>query len=162
MKIAICGHGRCGKDTASNWLRDHTSLCYHGSTSEAAAELVFSKIKDEFGYQTVAECFQDRHNHRKLWASLIWKHNQPDGLTLYRGMLVDGDILNGIRRAPELSALRQNAMIDLVVWIERDVPDDPSLEMDSGIADVIIPNNGTFDDLYERLYRFAKVAGVYK
>lgn len=162
MKIAICGHGRCGKDTASDWLNDNTTLCYQESTSQAAAKLCFDALAGKYGYENVQGAFDDRHNHRKEWAEIIWSYNQPDGLTLYRGMLIDSDILNGVRRPAELRALRQNAMIDLVIWIERDVPNDPSLEMDSGIADIIIPNNGTFDDLYERLYRFAKVAGICK
>lgn len=157
MQIAICGPGRCGKDTASNWLAEHTKLRYHDSTSEAAAKLCYQQLHEKYGYSSVQEAFEDRHNHRREWAEIIWAYNQPDGLTLYRGMLAANDILNGIRRAPELEALRQNLMIDLVLWIDRDVPEDPSLEMDSSVADFIIPNNGTLEDLYQRLTRFARV-----
>jgi hypothetical protein len=156
-RLAICGPGRCGKDTASIWLRDHTALRYYGSTSEAAASLVFSKISGEYGYQTVEECFQDRHNHRELWAKSIWDYNRPLGITLYEDMLKVTDVLNGIRRKGELQALLSRDMIDLVLWIDRDVPEDPSLEMDSSVADFIIPNNGTLEDLYQRLTRFARV-----
>jgi len=160
MKIAICGPGRCGKDTAADWLHDNTTLCYHESTSEAAANMCFAVLKAKYGYSSVKQAFDDRHNHREEWAKLIWEYNKPDGLTLYRGMLLDGDILNGIRRAPELLALRQKSMIDLVIWIERDVPNDPSLEMASDVADIIIPNNATLAELYKRLQRFASVAQI--
>lgn len=126
-------------------------IAYNGSTSEAAAALVFRKIGQEMGYETQEACFADRHSHRKLWAEIIWEYNKPYGITLYEDMLKASDILNGIRRTGELSALRDRKMIDWVVWIDRDVPEDPSLEMGSEVADFIIPNNNTLERFYKRL-----------
>jgi len=160
LNLAICGPGRCGKDTAMQWLSDNTILVNAGSTSEAAAPLVFDRIGRDFGYVDPHDCWEDRHNHRVLWAKIIWEYNQPLGITLYEDMLKESNLLNGIRRAGELQALLDRGMIDLVVWIERDVDEDPSLEMSSDVADVIIPNNGTLTELYQKLARLAKVLGI--
>lgn len=161
-RIAICGPGRAGKDTVANWLAQNTTLRYAGSTSEAATAIVYATIKDQFDYVSEAACFADRHNHRKLWAECIWQYNQPYGITLYTDMLVISDILNGIRRGPELQALKDRGMLDLVIWIDRDVPVDPSLEMTSNVADIIIPNNGTIEALHARLIRISRAMRILK
>jgi hypothetical protein len=160
MQIAIVGHGRAGKDTASQWLGEHTTLRYQESTSEAAAKLCYQHLHEKYSYSSVQEAFADRHNHREEWAKIIWDYNQPDGLTLYRGMLEAGDILNGIRREGELDALREHLMLDLVIWVERDVPKDPSQEMTSAVADIIIDNNGTLAQLYAKLARLSRVLKI--
>jgi len=162
MNLAICGPGRCGKDTAMQWLEEHTTLRCAGSTSEAAAPMVFDHIGRDHGYTSVQECWEDRHNHRELWAKLIWDYNKPFGIRLYHDMLKESDMLNGIRRAGELQALLERGMIDLVVWIHRDVPDDPSLEMPMDVADVVIPNTGSLSDFYSKLERFAAAIRILK
>jgi len=160
MKIAICGPGRCGKDTAMQWLTENTILTDAGSTSEAAAPMIFERFGKTLGYKTVRECWEDRHNHRVRWANAIWEYNQPFGITLYEDMLKDSDILNGIRRAGELQALLERDMLDLIVWVSRAVPNDPSLEMDLDVADIVIPNYGTLDEFYGKLERLSKSLGI--
>ena len=157
MKIAICGPGQCGKDAASQWLADNTTLCYHDSTSEAAAGVCFDALRYKYAYADAKEAFDDRRNHREEWAGIIWDYNRPDGLTLYRGMLETNDILNGIRRAGELQALLDAGMLDLTLWIARDVPRDPSCELVASDCDITVPNDGTLDALFTRLSRFAAV-----
>lgn len=153
MRLIICGPGRCGKDSASIWFRNFTTLRYHDSTSEAAAKVVYRQLASKYGYSSVEEAFKDRHNHRQEWADAIGRHNQPDGLTLYTDMLENNDILNGVRWTHELEAIVNAGLIDLVIWIERDVPHDPSLTFDANAADIIIPNNQTLYHLYARLER---------
>ena len=160
MNIAICGPGRAGKDTTALWFRDHTALKYVRSTSEAAAELCYEKLKPVLGYASVKAAFDDRHAHRVDWANIIWDYNKPDGLRLYRDMLKEGNILNGIRRAGEIRALQDGNYIDLTIWIDRDVPNDPSCEMTADDADIVVRNYGSFDDLYLKLQRLARALNV--
>lgn len=160
MKIAVCGPGRSGKDTVSHWLREHTTLRYVSSTSEAAAQLCFTQLKDRYGYTSVDEAFKDRHNHRVEWANVIWEYNKPYGITLYEEMLDTNDILNGIRRSGEIRSLQQHRLIDLTIWIDRPNTNDPSCEMDMDDADIVIRNHTSFTDLYRRLTNFAKVARI--
>lgn len=160
MIIAICGPGRAGKDTAAMWFKEHTTLRYTESTSQAATKLCFERLRDKYGYVTAEEAFADRHNHRVEWAEIIWEYNKPDGITLYRDMLKTSDILNGIRRADEIRELQRTLNVDLTIWLDRDVPTDPSCEMTVYDADIIIPNHGTIDALYNRLTRFARVTKI--
>jgi hypothetical protein len=160
VKLAICGPGRSGKDTATDFLAAHTELRYNGSTSEAAAQLCFAHLREKYGYTSAEAAFADRHNHRVEWAEIIWDFNKPHGITLYERMLQTSDILNGIRRAGELNAMRVRHSDLLAVWIERDVPADPSNEIVSDDCDIVIRNCGTIAEFHERLGRFAKASGI--
>lgn len=160
MRLAICGPGRSGKDTAALFLKEHTTLRYEGSTSEAAAKLCFAQLSHKYGYSSVEEAFADRHNHRVEWAEIIWNFNKPDGVTLYEDMLKDSDVLNGIRRSGELDAMRDRYDDLLVLWLDRETPVDPSLEMGIEVADIVVRNRGTVDDFHKRLWRFARAIGI--
>lgn len=160
MKLAVIGHGRSGKDSACTWLGSNTTLRYHESTSEAAAQICFEQLRQKYGYTTVEQAFLNRHKHRREWAEIIWRYNEPDGLRLYREMLKTNDILNGIRRAGELQALKESQMLDATIWLDRDVPEDPSNETRPADADLIISNRGTLEELYAKLTTLAKITNV--
>jgi hypothetical protein len=160
MKLAVCGHGECGKDTVCTWLAQHSPLRYHASTSEAAAQLCFERLAPAYGYANVRAAHQDRRNHREEWAAIIDSYNRPRGITLYCDMLKSQDILNGIRRENEIEALRAHDMLDLVIWIERDVPVDPSVTMTADTADVVVMNNASLRALFIRLARILRVLKV--
>jgi hypothetical protein len=160
VRLAICGPGRSGKDTAALWLKEHTTLRYNGSTSEAAAQICFEALRDKYGYASAEEAFADRHAHREEWANLIWDYNLPDGLTLYTDMLRTSDVLNGIRRGHEIRALQDAGLIDLTIWIDRDVMRDPSCELAPTDCDIVIQNRWTVVTFHRRLARFAKASGI--
>jgi len=149
MRLAICGHGQHGKGTVAEWLRDNTPLRYHQSTSEAASELVFSQIGAKYGYADPASCFADRRNHRPEWAEIIWRHNQPDGVTLYEDMLGKNDILEGIRQADELKACRRLGIVDWSIWVDAAarVPAEGSnsCKLRASDCDAVLNNNHEFD-----------------
>ena len=151
MRLAIVGPGKSGKTTASRWLAEHTPLRYAGSTSAAAAEVVCNHPTMRGRYATQEECYADRRNRRQEWRDIILEYNQPDGLRLYREMVRESDILDGIRDARELQACRDAELVDVVVWMQRDVPTDPSLGFAPQVADYVIENNGSFEQLYAKL-----------
>lgn len=161
MRIAVCAYGRHGKNSVSKLLFKMTGLRYPKSTSEAAAELVFSHLKESHDYKTVKQCWEDRHNHRSTWAKIIWEHNSPLGITLYADMVRDGcDILDGIRQADELSACVYHGIVDLTVWVDasKRMPPEDSSSCTVGPDDCqhVIDNNGTLEQLEDNVARFVK------
>lgn len=60
--IAVVGYGRAGKDTAAEWLRDHTNLRHSGSTSDTMAPLL-ALVQG----LSVVDCHARRHEHRQFW-----------------------------------------------------------------------------------------------
>lgn len=155
MRIAVCGHGRAGKDTVSEWLRDNTGLRYTGSTSQAAARVVMSNMNAAgHAYASVEECWNDRHNHRTEWRDIIWAYNGPDGMALYRDMAAENDILNGIRSIKELAACKRSGLIDAAVWVSAPVPIDLSNEIRPNHCQYVIKNCGSTPDLYRELKSF--------
>ena len=161
-RLAFCGPGRCGKDTAAIWFTENTTLRYHMSTSQAAANIVYLNLCDQYGYATSAEAFEDRHNHREEWYQIIRLHNEPDGLTLYREMIIDHDIINGIRDRIELRACQRAGIVDLSIWIDRPCcrggPGAHTISLED--CDLVLPNFGdTTRDLFSRLRHLAHTLG---
>jgi len=165
LKLALCGPGRCGKDTAASWFAENTQLKYQQSTSQAAAEICFKALRKKYGYKIVQDAFAARHEHRQEWADIIWRYNEPDGLTLYREMIKTNDILNGIRKTSELYACKEAGLINLSIWVDR--PGRAELgSMSLGVedCDIVIPNlehGDTFPQKYfNKLSRLSKALGV--
>ena len=165
MKLAVCGFGRSGKDTVAEWLADNTPLRYTHSTSKQAAEIVYADIvasHERAGGQppwdNARQCWLARHegDNRALWAAIIWKYNQPDGVRLYCDMVEGGcDILTGIRKKAELDACRQHGLIDLAIWVDRPGCHESkaSNEITPGDCDLTISNHGALDELHAKLGR---------
>lgn len=158
MRIAIIGHSQHGKGTVSEYLAINADLKYTESTSQVAASVVYSELGDIYAYRHAQECWDDRHNHRDEWASIIWLYNQPSGTQLYREMLFRNDIIDGIRKSKELQNMRDSGLIDLVVWVDASKRVEPeprtSCQVTVNDADVIIDNNGTPQELAKQLNAF--------
>lgn len=158
-KLAICGHGRCGKDTAAAWLRDNAGFRWSASTSwylaiDMAKRLGCSR----------EEAYERRHEGdvmRTLWYDTANEIREHDPGYLVRQALVDGDIVSGLRDLAEIVHLRESGLADLIIWIDRDVPVDPTMAYGPEVCDVIIENPTDnlplFFSRLERLCRFARV-----
>lgn len=164
MRLAICGNGQHGKDTVAEWFRDHSTLRYFCSTSEAAAPIVFQRWGIAH-YGSVEACYRDRRNHRLRWAQTIWEYNQPDGLTLYRDMIVSQDVLTGIRKLEELQACYEHGIVELTLWVEQpgQPPEGSSNLITAADCDITLLNeHGRLEDTHRKLYRLATSWGVRK
>lgn len=150
MKIMIVGHGRHGKDTVAEMLRDKYRMQFQ-SSSFACAQRIFPLLKDEYGYKDVQACFNDRHNHRAEWFDLICEFNSPDKASIGRAVYANSDIYVGVRDWRELTAIRNVGLFDLCIWVDRRDHCPPegkgSMNIEPWMADCMLDNNGTLEDL---------------
>lgn len=122
MKIAICGPGGCGKDTAASIISKVWGLKYTHSTSYQAREYVFKAFEklNPGKYANAKAAHADRINNREFWAKAIDEYNHIDAARLYREHLASGqEILTGIRKSREFSACRAENLFDIAIWIHR-------------------------------------------
>lgn len=150
-KILIIGHGRHGKDTVAEILQTFYGLNYISSSEFCAEKVCFPALKDQYGYKDWRECFNDRHNHRSEWFDLISNYCKEDPSQLGRDIFEVSDIYCGLRNRRELFALKNRAIFDVCIWVDRSdhLPPEPkdSMNLEPWMADLIIDNNGTRDQL---------------
>lgn len=164
MKISISGHGQAGKDEVAKWLAKHTTLKYTKSTSAYAIPEIMPWLQMQGGlyYETPEACYEDRANHRELWAMFIDIMNRHDPAFLYRKCLADQDILTGVRRKHEFQAVLDLKVVDLKIWIER--PGNP-IDSTQGYGPeycdlTVINETGKWEQTEDRLRNIIRVLGL--
>jgi hypothetical protein len=156
MKILILGHGRHGKDTLAEMLRDAVGLKFRSSSEAAAEKAVYPSLKDKYGYQTLEECYADRANHREEWRQLITDYNTPDKGKLCREILETSDCYVGMRCPLEYAATRD--LFDVIFWVDamRRAPPDPSMGIALNWEMSLIDNGGTLAQLQAKVDSICK------
>ena len=155
MKLLIIGHGRHGKDTVAECLRDDYGMTFKSSSMHCAEYVVYPMLKDQYGYTSVEECFADRSNHRSEWFDLIAEYCKDDLARIGREIFEVSDIYCGLRNKREFHAIKNNGLVDFVIWVDRSdhLPPEPkdSMSLEPWMADFVIDNNGTLDQLYQNV-----------
>lgn len=150
-KIIVMGYARHGKDTVCEMLATDYGLNYMASSLFCAERLLFPLLKDKYGYETVEQCFEDRHNHRAEWYEAIRAFNDPDLTKLGRAILAEHDMYCGIRNHSELHALKIVKAYDFCIWVDasrRQPPEDrSSCTVEPWMADFVLDNNGSLENL---------------
>lgn len=157
-KILILGYGRHGKDEAATILSEEYNMDFVSSSMFCAGKVIMPLIQPGGklehvmpAYGSVQACFDDRHNFRAEWFNAIDAFNRPDATALGRAIFNEFDIYVGVRSARELHALRNSGDFDMAIWIDRSahVPaeDRSSCTVEPWMADFVVDNNGTLDEL---------------
>lgn len=162
-KILVLGHGRHGKDTVAEMLRDRFGLSFTSSSWFCAERVVMPYVEELYNcrYPSVAACYGDRHNgstitplkpNRAVWYDAITAYNRPDAASLGRAIFEAHDVYCGLRSSREFHAVRAAGLYDLCVWVDasgRGVPpeDRSSCTVEPWMADAVVDNSGDLDEL---------------
>ena len=155
MKLSIIGYSRHGKDTVAELLREHYKMKFE-SSSLFCAERVMLPAFARTGktYESVAECFDDRFNHRAFWHEEIAKYCTPLE-RLGREIWAKNDIYVGTRSYREFMACKNANLFNYSIWVDRSLHLQPksreSNTMEPWMADFILDNNGSLSDLFRNL-----------
>lgn len=157
MRLLICGHAQHGKDSVADLLCDFNAYTASSSSFFVIKKLEKQMCKD-LGLSTAAEVYEKRSLHRQYLYEIIRDYNSPDKARLSKEILNEHQIYVGMRDLEEFNASKH--LYDLKVWVDasgRGVPLEPvtSFNIPKDEFDVIIENNGTYDQL---VYKVAKLA----
>jgi len=163
-KLLIIGHGRHGKDTVCEILRDNYGFSFESSSQFCSKLFIYDHLKDKYGYHSEEECYSDRHNHRAEWYNAICAYNIPDAARLGREIFKAHDIYCGLRNKREYFAMKNTGVFDYAIWVDRSdhlpLESKDSMNLEQWMADFTIDNNGTLEDLKRNsdqlLYRLIK------
>lgn len=169
-KLLILGDARHGKDTVGDWFVKK-GYTFVSSSRFVLEKAVWPEFKNRASrkplqseahllpftysawpdYFTQEECFADRDKFRAFWFECITAYNRPDRSRLGRELFALYDMYVGLRNHHELNALKLHKAYDLSVFVDASerCPPEPSSSMTikPWMADVIIDNNGTLEDL---------------
>jgi len=150
-KLLVIGHGRHGKDTVCEILRDSYGYTFESSSKFCSKLFIYKDLKHKYGYTNEEECYADRHNHRQEWYEAICDYNVPDPARLGREMFAEYDIYCGLRNKKEFQAMTNTGVFDYCVWVDRSdyLPPEAktSMSLEQWMSDFTIDNNGTLADL---------------
>ena len=150
-KLLVIGHGRHGKDTVCEILRDKYDYSFESSSQFCSKLFIYDMLKDKYGYANEEECYNDRHNHRAEWYDAICDYNVPDAARLGREIFKAHDIYCGLRNKREFFAMQNTGVFDYAIWVDRSdhLPPESkdSMSLEHWMADFTIDNNGTLEEL---------------
>lgn len=159
-KYLIVGHARSGKDAFAEILFENYGITYSSSSEASNKIFLFDSIKEKYSYKTLKECFDDRFNHRDEWYNLICDYNSVDKTKLAKNIIKEYDMYVGIRDLEEFKACVENNLFDLIIWIDASertkVENEKFMEITKSMVDVVIDNNGTYEEFKEKVIRFGK------
>jgi hypothetical protein len=157
MKLIVMGCGDHGKDTACEYFSTIFGLTFISSSWAACDLVVYPALKEELGYETVEQCFADRRNQRAKFYETIKAYNTPDKTRLARQVFELVDIYCGMRCVEEFEAAKTQGLFDYAIWVDaskrRPPESDASCTVTPDLADIVINNNGTTDELFFEVFR---------
>ena len=151
LKLLVIGHGRHGKDTVCEILRDKYDYSFESSSRFCSKLFIYDMLKDKYGYTDEEQCYADRHNHRAEWYDAICDYNVPDAARLGREIFAEHDIYCGLRNKREFFAMQNTGVFDYCIWVDRSEHLPPenknSMSLEQWMSDFTLDNNGTIADL---------------
>jgi len=161
LRLCVIGHQRHGKDSLAEILNEEFGMKFKSSSQAAADIFIYNELKEKYGYKTPEECFEDRMNRRTEWYNLICGYNKDDRAKLAKGILKDADAYVGMRDRAEIDECLKQGLFDLIIWVDASgrLPQEDynSFNIDTSCADIVIENNGTFEEFKTKVLRLGKI-----
>jgi dephospho-CoA kinase len=161
IRLLLVGSARHGKDTLAEILKENFGLSFISSSQACADIFIYDELKEKYGYKTPEECFNDRVNHRQEWYELICDYNKDDKARLAKEILKYNNTYVGMRDSGEIKECLKQGLFDLVIWVDasKRLPreDTSSFNITEADADIVIENNGTFEEFKEKALRLGKL-----
>lgn len=159
LKLVVVGHGEHGKDEFCSILVSRLSELKFMSSSHFALDLfIYDALKEQFGYKTREECYEDRKTKRPLWYKLFKLFNYHDLAASMRKFFAEYSVYCGNRDDDELDAGRAAELYDFVVFVDRSKvkPLEPpsSYKVTPRQYDIYIDNNGDMEQLSNEVDAF--------
>ena len=159
-KLLILGHGRHGKDTFAEIMRDEFELKFKSSSQAASDIFLYEALREKHNYKTSKECYDDRANHRAEWHDLICDYNKDDRARLAKGILEEADCYVGMRDDKEIDECMRQGLFGLIIWVDASerlpLEDKGSFNIEKSCADFIVENNGTLEEFTEKVLRIGE------
>jgi hypothetical protein len=170
MKVMVIGHARHGKDTVGELLKKNYGLSFTSSSLFCADKVMmpaFARARQEaldkdpeaklLVYDDAQACFEDRHAHRKFWHDEITAYCDGDLSRLTREILASCDVYCGCRNDREFLQSKGEGAFNLSLWVDRSLHVKPepreSMKLERWMADAVVDNNGTEEQLEQNLIR---------
>lgn len=157
IKLLLVGHCRHGKDSLAEILHENFGLSFISSSQACADIFIYDALKEKYGYKTPEECFNDRVNHRQEWYELICEYNKDDKARLAKEILKYNNTYVGMRDSSEIKECLKQGLFDLIIWVDasKRLPreDSSSFNITEADADIVIENNGSFEEFKEKAIR---------
>lgn len=152
--ILIIGEKRSGKDTIAEFLEEDYELTHMSSSMAGANKFIYQALKPLYGYESIEECFEDRHDHRKEWFDLICEYNKDDLSRLAKEIMAEHDVYVGMRNNEELQECKRINLFDIIIGVIRpDTEGESKSTMDIDVikeSDILIYNDSGLEELRNR------------
>lgn len=159
-KLLVIGHGRHGKDTVCEILKNKYNYSFESSSRFCSKLFIFNDLKEKYGYANEEECYADRHNRRAEWYDAICAYNVTDAARLGREIFKKHDVYCGLRNKKEYHAMRNTGVFNYAIWVDRSdhlpLEDKSSMTLEQWMADFTIDNNGSLRELEFNLDQLMK------
>jgi hypothetical protein len=143
-KLLVVGHGRHGKDTVCELLERY-GYTFKSSSKFCSELFIFDKLRDKYNYTSEDHCYNDRHNHRAEWYTLISEYCSQDLAKLGRELFSKHQIYCGLRNKREFFAMKNEGVFDYSIWVDRcdlaPLEDASSMSIEQWMCDYTIDNN---------------------
>lgn len=171
--LMICGSGESGKDELAKILKKHLpEINYKYPTSYYCIDIFYEEVQNGIWtnerlrdqglyfegyypnqYGSKETFYESRRYHRDIWGYWVKQFNKDDPIKLYQLAIDKGErVFVGLRKVKEYDSFREKFPNSFSIWVQRDsVKHDPTQEYGPDKCDFIIQNNGTIEELENKV-----------